>query len=83
MPSQPEILLILEAESLVNPIWVGKEDEQWGMPTQVGLITPTNKYIMRHQFLNCFILYYGSMMQKTTRPTNFSSIYSSAFLWVL
>ena len=36
MPIQPEILLILEAESLVNPIWVGKEDEQWGLPTQVG-----------------------------------------------
>ena len=63
MPSQPEILLILEAESLVNPIWVGKEDEQWGMPTQVGLITPPNKYIMRHQFLNSFILNYESMMQ--------------------
>ena len=42
MSIQPEILLILEEESLVNPIWVGKEDEAWGMPTQVGLITPPN-----------------------------------------
>ena len=28
MLSQPEILLILEEESLVNPIWVSKEDQQ-------------------------------------------------------
>ena len=62
MPIQPEILLILAEESLVNPIWVGKEDEHEACPPREGYYhhqTIKNETSVS-QF---FILNYGSMMQ--------------------